>query len=290
MEEMRNKLINQISKNIDDSRQIPIQLKQCLQDYDRDFAIEYMLEYIKSSQDASLKNKIYIELVRDKEFIPLICDRLLSGNVPNNLNVATTVPQPISSQNNDDNNLAYDSGDDHLQLDATTSQIVTTNGMNNDIDSSVQQQLMDGNNDNMNSNDNLNPTMLEMTAMDDDNDDQSIHNNNNNDNVSDTENESETEVNNNNYNSNSNINSTQNNNNNNNNNNSNNNNSSSQQDSSDVVCLWLYNFFKENDNHARLFAIQFIPCLIWCLLTRNSNRVSGIAAALLSLYKKECAS
>ena len=55
-----------------------------------------------------------------------------------------------------------------------------------------------------------------------------------------------------------------------------------------VVCIWLYDFFKEENPNARLFALQFIPCLIWCLMTRPAKCVSGVVAALLSLYKKEC--
>ena len=56
----------------------------------------------------------------------------------------------------------------------------------------------------------------------------------------------------------------------------------------EIVCIWLYDFFKEENRNARLFALQFIPCLVWCLMTRPAKCVSGVVAALLSLYKKEC--
>ena len=57
----------------------------------------------------------------------------------------------------------------------------------------------------------------------------------------------------------------------------------------EVVCVWLYDFYASDNAHARLFAFQFIPCLIWCAMTRSPRCTSGVIAALLSLYKRESA-
>ncbi len=56
---------------------------------------------------------------------------------------------------------------------------------------------------------------------------------------------------------------------------------------SEMACLWLYDFVRSERPNARLFALQFVPCLVWCVLTRPPSTVSGEVAVLLSLFKKE---
>ncbi|ETO23052.1 hypothetical protein RFI_14134 [Reticulomyxa filosa] len=65
------------------------------------------------------------------------------------------------------------------------------------------------------------------------------------------------------------------------------------------VCLTLISFctsFKKKKkkkkkmnelNVIELFAVQFIPVLVWCIYNRDARCVSGMVAVLLSLYKKQ---